>query len=198
MIVIYADDNRINDNAHFSCPDDTFFGSHCAVDFGAYATTNIIAHYYVHLAPFCTIIGGSARTVEFMEFCWTAAGSRLVAATDMPPGLIGPAIPMEYRDNLAGDIKLERHAGIYSNGVVGPGVTMREGSLLAANSFLNHDAEPWTVYGGNPAKPISDRSPHKNKIIDDGMKLLEHYELKSFTDMLQERWGGNTNKELES
>ena len=38
-----------------------------------------------------------------------------------------------------------------------PGVTLGQGSILGANSFLKGDAEPWTIYAGNPARPIKDR-----------------------------------------
>lgn len=40
---------------------------------------------------------------------------------------------------------------------VGPGVTMREGAVLAARGALFEDAEPYGVYRGNPAARIKQR-----------------------------------------
>ena len=40
---------------------------------------------------------------------------------------------------------------------VGPGVTMAEGSALAARGALFGDAEAWTIYRGNPAEPVRQR-----------------------------------------
>ncbi len=40
---------------------------------------------------------------------------------------------------------------------VGPGVTMGAGSVLAARGALFHDAEPDTIYRGNPAAAIRPR-----------------------------------------
>lgn len=40
---------------------------------------------------------------------------------------------------------------------VGPGVTMAEGSTLAARGALFGDAEAWTIYRGNPAEPVRQR-----------------------------------------
>ena len=41
---------------------------------------------------------------------------------------------------------------------VGPGVTMAEGSVLAARGALFDDAEAWTIYRGNPASAIKQRA----------------------------------------
>jgi dTDP-4-amino-4,6-dideoxy-D-glucose acyltransferase len=38
-----------------------------------------------------------------------------------------------------------------------PGVTLAEGSVVGSNSVLTKDTEPWTIYVGNPAKPIKIR-----------------------------------------
>ena len=40
---------------------------------------------------------------------------------------------------------------------VGPGVTMGAGSVLAARGALFHDAEPDTIYRGNPAVAVKPR-----------------------------------------
>ena len=40
---------------------------------------------------------------------------------------------------------------------VGPGVTMGEGAVLGARAVAFSDLAPWTVYVGNPAKPIKTR-----------------------------------------
>ncbi|MBX7539568.1 putative colanic acid biosynthesis acetyltransferase [Qipengyuania sphaerica] len=41
---------------------------------------------------------------------------------------------------------------------VGPGVTMGEGSVLAARGALFEDAESWTIYRGNPAAAVKPRA----------------------------------------
>jgi len=40
-----------------------------------------------------------------------------------------------------------------------PGITLAEGSVVGAGSVLTKDTEPWTVYVGSPAKPVSIRDP---------------------------------------
>ena len=41
------------------------------------------------------------------------------------------------------------------------GVTIGEGAVVAARAAVFKDVEPWTIVGGNPAKPI------KKRVIND-------------------------------
>jgi putative colanic acid biosynthesis acetyltransferase WcaF len=55
-------------------------------------------------------------------------------------------------------IVLEPYVWICAKAVVLPGIVCREGSVLAATATAVKDLEPWTVYGGNPAKKLKERS----------------------------------------
>lgn len=54
-------------------------------------------------------------------------------------------------------IRICSHAWIASACFVGPGVTAGEGSILGGAGVTFRDLEPWTVYAGNPARPIKKR-----------------------------------------
>lgn len=56
-------------------------------------------------------------------------------------------------------IRVCRHAWLASDSFVGPGVTVGEGAVLGGRGVAFKDLEPWTVYVGNPAKPIRKRKP---------------------------------------
>jgi acetyltransferase-like isoleucine patch superfamily enzyme len=43
--------------------------------------------------------------------------------------------------------------------IVMPGVTIGNGAVVAANTVVTHDVEPYTIVGGIPAKKIRDRFP---------------------------------------
>lgn len=55
-------------------------------------------------------------------------------------------------------IVISPYVWICSKAVVLPGVRCMEGSVLGAASVTSHNLEPWTVYGGHPAKPIKKRT----------------------------------------
>jgi putative colanic acid biosynthesis acetyltransferase WcaF len=48
-------------------------------------------------------------------------------------------------------------AWIAADAFVGPNVTVGEGAILGARGCAFSDLEPWTIYGGNPAKKIKPR-----------------------------------------
>ena len=49
------------------------------------------------------------------------------------------------------------------------GVTLGDGSVIAANSSVNKDVAPYSVVGGTPAKLVKFR--HSSQIIDDLLKM---------------------------
>ncbi|MEO1130802.1 MAG: putative colanic acid biosynthesis acetyltransferase, partial [Planctomycetota bacterium] len=55
-------------------------------------------------------------------------------------------------------ITIEAHAWVAADAFVGPNVTVGEGAILGARGCAMKSLEPWTIYGGNPAKPIRVRS----------------------------------------
>jgi len=63
-----------------------------------------------------------------------------------------PSFPMVGRPIVIG-----RHAWICARATVLPGVTVGDGAVLALGAIATRDLEPWSVYGGKPAKFIRQR-----------------------------------------
>jgi putative colanic acid biosynthesis acetyltransferase WcaF len=59
---------------------------------------------------------------------------------------------------LSRPIVVEDNVWIAAEAFVGPGVSIGEGVVLGARSVAFSNLKPWTIYAGNPAKPIRDRS----------------------------------------
>ena len=66
--------------------------------------------------------------------------------------ITSPIMELTYAPIVIGD-----NAWVASRAVVGPGVTVGEGAVVAACAVVTKDVEPWTVVGGNPAKFIKKR-----------------------------------------
>jgi putative colanic acid biosynthesis acetyltransferase WcaF len=56
-----------------------------------------------------------------------------------------------------GPITIADQAWVGAFAVVGPGVSIAEGSVAAAGSVLTRDTTPWMVYAGNPAVAVRRR-----------------------------------------
>jgi putative colanic acid biosynthesis acetyltransferase WcaF len=54
-------------------------------------------------------------------------------------------------------IAVGAHAWIAADAFVGPGVRVGEGAVLGARAVAFRDLEPWTIYAGNPARPLRTR-----------------------------------------
>jgi acetyltransferase-like isoleucine patch superfamily enzyme len=163
---VYINDDVVIKHKHL-----TKIGSHVAIDKGFYCTTSLIVGDYVHISPYVTTIGGASSNVIIEDFCFVAAGSKLVAGSEIysDDALIGATIPAKYRSLKLETVKFERFSGCGVNCSILPGVTLAQGSVIGANSVVTRDTEPWTVYAGSPAVPIKLR-PH-DKILQFAREL---------------------------
>src|SRR5699024_5723364 len=57
-------------------------------------------------------------------------------------------IPGKNDTVIGNDVWVGREATIM------PGITVADGAVIAAHSVVTHNVDPYTVVGGNPARPI--------------------------------------------
>ena len=170
-----GDDVFVDPGAYIKWPQLISIGSHTALDNGLHMTTSGSIGSYVHIGPHVSIIGGKNSTFCAQDFSTVAAGARIICKGEehLGAGLIGPTIPEEYSDKLIGGvIVLERFANVLSNAIVFPGIKIGEGAVIGAGCVMNRDAEPWTIYLGNPARKIKTRD--KDKMISLAEKLISN------------------------
>lgn len=146
-------------------------GSHVRIDPDVIllATGPLTIGCYVHIATGVFITANAG--FEMKNFTNIAHGSRIYTINDDYSGahLMGPTIPAELLNLSPGAVLMEEHANIGAGAIVLPGVTLGEGSVLGALSLTNRSTEPWTIYGGVPAKPIKER---RRDVIGKGQELL--------------------------
>ncbi|MEY8118855.1 hypothetical protein AB9F26_11380 [Falsihalocynthiibacter sp. BN13B15] len=49
------------------------------------------------------------------------------------------------------------HCWIAAEAMINPGVVVGEGAVIAARAVLRHEAKPWTIWAGNPAREVGKR-----------------------------------------
>ena len=146
-------------------------GSHVRIDPDVIllATGPLTIGCYTHIAAGVFIAAKAG--FEMKNFANIAHGARIYTINDDYSGehLMGPTIPPELLSLNPGAVLMEEHANIGAGAVVLPGVTMDEGSVLGALSLIGRSTEPWTIYGGVPARPIKER---RRDVIKKGQELL--------------------------
>ena len=132
-------------------------GNHIAIDKGVYCTVKISIGSYTHISPYVTIIGGAKSSFICKGVNNIMAGARIICGSDRfdDSGLFGALIPEELKGKqIIEPILMKRFSNIGTNSIVLPGSIIEEGVLIASGSLFYGESEPWTVYKGNPAKPI--------------------------------------------
>ncbi len=109
----------------------------------------LIIGKFCALASGATFIMGSAnhRMNSISTYPFHVFGGAWQEAT--PPHL--SQLPFKGDTVLGNDVWLGRES------VILPGVHIGDGAIVAAYSVVTKDVEPYTVVGGNPAKPIQKR-----------------------------------------
>lgn len=162
-------DVLVSESVVFKHPGNVHIGSHVAIDDFCFFSTSLQIGDYVHIGPHVSVIGGIGGTLIMNECSSIAAGARMIVRSDglQGDGLSGP-VPTQFKDEIVGNtIELKKFSAVGSNAVVLPNSQIAEGSVISAGSVFGGDSEPWTVYFGNPARPIKERN---------SLKILSRYE----------------------
>ena len=116
---------------------------------------------FCHLSSFSTYLGAGRMIIE--DFVGIASGVRLYSGIDDFSGatFVGGGVPAPFRQPKRSFLHVGKYVSIGANAVVFPGVTLGEGCAVGALALVNKDCEPWTIYGGIPARPLKKRPKHR-------------------------------------
>lgn len=113
---------------------------------------------YVHIAVFSSLIGSKKILID--DFCNISSRVSIYSNNDDYSGeyMTNPLIPEPYTNVIREEVIFEKHVIIGSGSVILPGVILKQGVAIGAMSLIKSDCESFSIYGGNPAKYISQRS----------------------------------------
>lgn len=158
--------------ANITRPNLVTLGNHVAIDPFVHCTTELIVGSYVHISPHVTIIGGEKGLFRVGNFCTIAAGCRIICSSDsfLGDGLVtAPNIPDKYKSVNFGLVQMEDYSSLASNVVICPDITIGEGAVVGANSFVDKDIPPWEIWIGSPAKFLKKRPSELMKYYGKGL-----------------------------
>jgi len=150
----------IGKTVRIRCPGLVSIGDNCIIDDFTYISTQLVLDGSVHISAGCKIIGGRESLVTMRPYSTLAPNVVLSAGSDdYIGGIATPLVPRHLKGNVEiGTIEIGRHSIVGSNSVVLPNVVFGEGAAVGALSLVKKNLEPWTLFGGVPARAIKARN----------------------------------------
>jgi galactoside O-acetyltransferase len=133
-------------------------GNDSRIDDFCVLSGKIIIGRNVHIAVFCNLAGGE-KGIVMGDFSGLAYGCHVFSQSDDYTGmsLTNPTVPDNFKIEKKSAISIGRHCIIGTSSIILPGVTLAEGTAVAAMTMVTKNTEPWSVYFGVPAKKIKNR-----------------------------------------
>lgn len=152
--------NKISKGVKFFNPELIELGSHVRIDTNTVITANnniVKFGSYIHISSNCYINGSFG--VEFKDFTALSAGSNIFSSSDDYSGkhMTNPSVPSELTSPINKKVIINKYVNIGSNSVIMPGVSIGEGSVIGALSFVNKSVGEWGIYFGSPVKRLGNR-----------------------------------------
>ena len=120
----------------------------------------------IHLSAYCALYGKYG--IRIADYSGLSPRCTIFSGNDDFSGewMISPMAPTEYTNVFGAFVAIEKFVQIGTGTIVMPGVKIGEGCAIGAMSFIKSSIPEWSIYAGNPARFIKERSK----------KLLEKYE----------------------
>jgi acetyltransferase-like isoleucine patch superfamily enzyme len=140
-----------------------------------------VGKYSYHLNNITTFNYGEPTVLKIGAFCSIAEGCKVFLGgnhrtdwiTTFPFGHIYQEKFTNFNGSghpsTNGDVTIGNDVWIGNNVTIMSGVTIGDGAVIAANSHVVKDVEPYSIVGGNPAKHIKYR--FNKEVIDKLLKI---------------------------
>lgn len=157
----------IGHNVIFTNPKNVHLGNNVRIDPFTLITTALETGDNIQICSHVVLGGGSQHKITLGDWCFIGYGSKLFCASEDYSGNEGPVNEFWGGNKIyRGDIVFNNYAGIASDVMVMPGVTLPEGCTVGAKSFVytKNELTSWSVWIGNPIKLHKERN--KERILE--------------------------------
>ena len=150
-------DVKISRKVSIYTPENISIGNHVRIDDFSILSGKIEIGNYVHISAYTALYGKFG--IKIGDFCGCSPRTTIFSATDDFSGeyMISPLVPDEYTNLQKGQVELKDFVQIGANTIIMPNVTICEGAVTGAFSFVKNDLEEWSINVGIPAKKIKER-----------------------------------------
>ena len=151
---------RISDKASFYNCARISLGDHVRIDdfcVLSAGTGGIEIGSYVHVAVYTSLIG--AGKIVISDYANLSSRVSIYSSNVDYSGqtMTNPTIPDQFRGVEDEPVFLGKHVIVGCGSVVLPGAFLEEGVAIGALSLVKERCEKFTIYAGQPVKPIGNR-----------------------------------------
>ncbi len=156
---------KISEKASIYNCDKIELGDFSRVDDFCLLSGKISVGKFNHITPYCNLAGGE-KGIVMEDFCTLAYGVHVFTQSDDYSGktLTNSNILEKYKNIRRENILIKKHSIVGACSVIMPGVELGEGTSVGAMSLIRKSTEEWSIYVGNPAKKIKNRSKELLKL----------------------------------
>ena len=149
---------RISRNACFYGIEGMTVGDNVRIDDFCVLSGNITLGSNIHISAYVALYGSKGIVME--DFTGISSRTTVYSAMDDFSGdyLVGPIHPEGTTRVTGGPVIIRRFSQIGAHCVVMPSLTLAEGTVIGAMSFVRHSTEPWGIYYGVPARFVHKRA----------------------------------------
>lgn len=160
--------NQVIDHPRIEVGDFSYY--HNFAELTDYA--GFIAPYLFQLSPERLIIGKFCQFAHGVRFITSSANHDMSGLSTYPFSNFMMTSETTREDIMTilnaqskkGDTVVGNDVWIGMDAIVMPAVTIGDGAIISARSVVVNDVEPYTIVGGNPAKPL--RKRFENDVLE--------------------------------
>lgn len=151
-------DVLISKKASIYSPSSISVGNHVRIDDFCILSGKIEIGSYVHISAYVALYGNMGICIG--DYAGLSARSTVYSAVDDFGGdyLIGPMCPEEMTHVTGGTVYLKNYTQVGASSVIMPNITLEEGAVVGAMSFVNKSLSAWSINAGIPCRFLKSRS----------------------------------------
>lgn len=159
----YGENVLISRKCSIYSPSTLSIGSNVRIDDFCILSGKITIGSNVHISAYVAFYGSEG--IYLSDYTGISARTTLYSAVDDFSGdyLIGPLSPKGTTHLQKGSIFMEAYTQVGASSVLMPGVTIAEGAVIGAMSFVNNSVDKWSINAGIPCRQIKKR---KNGLLN--------------------------------
>lgn len=158
-----GNNNFISRKASFYSIELISIGSNVRIDDFCIISGEITIGSYVHISAYSALYGSYGIVLE--DYTGLSPRCTIFSATDDFSGeyLVGPMC--ENRNLDHGCVRLKKFSQVGAGSIIMPNITVEEGAVVGAMSFVKDNLEPWSIYTGIPARFLKARKENLKKLL---------------------------------